>query len=253
MAEISIDYTKVRNPQLREFLENDFKDVLFSIVDGHDHDGTNSKALSPAAVIANDSITTDKIVALNVTTAKIANDAITTDKIAAGAVTATEIAANAVVTAGILNANVTADKLASDAVTTAKLAADAVETAKIKDANVTIAKLEPKGQPTTAAIADPGHAGAIAVTNSGTCPLVSAGAETRTIAAPTFAGQRIVLACKTYVGNIVVTASAAINQTGNTTITLNGAGDFIELVGVELGGAKVWRVSANDGCALSTP
>lgn len=203
MAEISIDYTKVRNPQLREFLENDFKDVLFAIADGHDHDGTNSKALSPAAVVANDSVTTDKIVALNVTAAK--------------------------------------------------LAADAVETAKIKNANVTIAKLEPKGQPTTAAIADPGNAGAIAVTNSGTCPLVSAGAETRTIAAPTFAGQRIVLACKTYVDNIVVTASAAINQAGNTTITLNGAGDFIELVGVELGGAKVWRVSANDGCALSTP
>ena len=197
MAEIKIDYTNVRNPQLRRFFENDFKDVLFSIIDGHDHDGTNSKALAP----------------------------------------------DAVVTTSIVDLNVTAGKLA----------ANAVETAKIKDANVTIAKLEAKGQPTTAAIADPGNAGAIAVTNSGTCPLVSAGAETRTIAAPTFAGQRIVLACKTYVGNIVVTASAAINQTGNTTITLNGAGDFIELVGVELGGAKVWRVSANDGCALSTP
>ena len=63
MAEISIDYTKIRNPQVREFLDKDFKDVLFSIVDGHDHDGTNSKELSPAAVIANDSIKTDKFVA----------------------------------------------------------------------------------------------------------------------------------------------------------------------------------------------
>lgn len=150
MAEIKIDYTKIRNPQVRDFLEKNFKDVLFSIIDGHDHNGTNSKTLSPAAVV------------------------------------------------------------------------------------------------------DPGNGQAIAVANSGTCPLVSAGAETRTLAAPTFAGQRIILACKTYVGDITLTASAAVNQTGNNTLVFGAAGDYIELVGIELGAAKVWRVVANDGVALST-
>ena len=70
MAEITIDYTNVRNPQMKRFLENGFKDVLFSTVDGHDHDGTNSKALSPAAVVANDSITTAMLAAAATPNAK---------------------------------------------------------------------------------------------------------------------------------------------------------------------------------------
>lgn len=64
-------------------------------------------------------------------TTGIADDAITSAKILAGAVGASEIASDAVVTAKILDANVTAAKLASDSVTTAK----------IVDANVTLAKL----------------------------------------------------------------------------------------------------------------
>ena len=71
--------------------------------------------------------------------------------IATGAITTDKIAASAVTTAKILDANITSGKLASDSVTTvkitdanvttAKIAADAVTTAKILDANVTAGKL----------------------------------------------------------------------------------------------------------------
>jgi len=105
----------------------------------------------------------------------------------------------------------------------------------------------------TAAIADPGNAGAIPVTDSGTCPLVTTGAQTRTLAAPTYAGQLLALAFKTDGGDCVVTCATGVNQAGNTTITLNDAGDTIVLVGVEVGSNKRWRVVVNDGCTLGGP
>lgn len=105
----------------------------------------------------------------------------------------------------------------------------------------------------TNAITDPGDAGAIPITLSGSCQITTAGSETRTLAAPTNVGQMICLHITTDGGTAVVTASAAINQTGNTVITMADAGDTIVLVGIQLGAAKVWRVVANDGCALSTP
>ena len=109
-------------------------------------------------------------------------------------------------------------------------------------------------KPLTTAVADPGDAGAIPVTSSGTCPIVTteAGGETRTLAAPTYAGQLLTLAMKTDGGDCVITAAAAINATGNNTITMGDAGDTLVLVGVEVGAAKVWRVVVNDGCTLST-
>ncbi len=100
-------------------------------------------------------------------------------------------------------------------------------------------------------VADPGNAAAISVATSGVCELTSAGAETRTLARPTFVGQKLALICDVYVGNIVVTASAAINQTGNTIMTFGAAADMIELTGMKVAGALVWRATANDGCALS--
>jgi len=146
----------------------------------------------------------------------------------------------------------THDGVNSPALGASALSANAVETAKIKDANVTAAKLSADAQPLTVAIADPGASGAIPITKTGTCLLTSAAAETRTLAAPTYAGQVLTLACKAYVGDIVITATPAINQTGNNTITIGAAGDIIELVGIEVGAAKAWRVVVNDGCTLTT-
>lgn len=88
----------------------------------------------------------------------------------------------------------------------------------------------------------------------GSCvEITSAGAETRTLADPTGTGQRIDIICKTYVGDIIVTAASAINQTGNNTLTFGAAGDYIALIGVPNGdGSWRWQVLANDGVALST-
>lgn len=103
-----------------------------------------------------------------------------------------------------------------------------------------------------AAITDPGDAGAIPVTDTGYCPLVSAGAETRTLADPSFAGQRLTLGFDTDGGDCVVTAATAVNQTGNNTLTFADAGDHLELVAITIAGSLVWRVVANDGVALTT-
>ena len=104
----------------------------------------------------------------------------------------------------------------------------------------------------TNVIADPGNAGAIPVTASGHVDLVTAGAETRTLAAPTDVGQVLCLEMKTDGGNLTLTCATGLNQAGNNTAVFNDAGDALVVVGVAVGGNKRWRVMANDGVALST-
>ena len=101
-------------------------------------------------------------------------------------------------------------------------------------------------------IADPGAAGAIPVTASGCVDLVTAAAETRTLAAPTIVGQQLLLSLKTDGGDCVVTCATTINQTGNNTITFNDAGDAVLLVAKRSGANLRWSVVVNDGAALST-
>lgn len=103
---------------------------------------------------------------------------------------------------------------------------------------------------TAALIADPGNAGAIAVTADGVCALTTAGAETRTLAIPTYVGQRLTIVCDTYVGNAVVTVASAFDSASHTLITLGAAGKSINLVGVTVGGTRAWRLAYNDGCTL---
>lgn len=102
-------------------------------------------------------------------------------------------------------------------------------------------------------VADPGNAGAIPVTTGGICPLVTAGAETRTLAAPTYAGQQLALAFKTDGGDCVVTCATGVNMTGNTTLTFDNAGEVIVLIAIEVGSNLRWRVQSNDGVGLTTP
>ena len=101
-------------------------------------------------------------------------------------------------------------------------------------------------------IADPGDAGAIPVTASGTCPLVTAGAETRTLAIPTQVGRMLSLAFKTDGGNCVITVASPVNQANNNTLTFADAGDQLLLVAIDEGAALAWRIVCNDGVALST-
>jgi len=80
-------------------------------------------------------------------------------------------------------------------------------------------------------IPDPGNAGTIDVSRSGICELSSAGPETRTLPDPTFRGQQIDLVMVVDGGDITITASSPVNQTGHTTITASAVGGFIRLVG----------------------
>ena len=93
----------------------------------------------------------------------------------------------------------------------------------------------------TERITDPGDAGAIPVTQSGLCALVSAAAETRTLAAPARAGLFLLLAFRTDGGDITLTCATGLNVTGNTTITFDTAGECILLVSVPSGTGYVWR------------
>jgi len=104
----------------------------------------------------------------------------------------------------------------------------------------------------TAEIDDPGAAGAIPVTDSGHVDIVTAAAETRTLAAPTYVGQLLLISLKTDGGDCVITCATTVNQTGNNTITLGDAGDAILLIGKANGANNRWSVVSNDGCALST-
>lgn len=101
-------------------------------------------------------------------------------------------------------------------------------------------------------IVDPGNAGAIPVTGNGHVQIVTAGAETRTIADPTFAGQELLLCMKTDGGDCVVATASPINQAGNNRITMGDAGDSIRLNAIADGADLEWRVVYNDGTALST-
>lgn len=101
-------------------------------------------------------------------------------------------------------------------------------------------------------ISDPGDGEAIGVDKSGYVNLVSAGAETRTIAAPTFVGQLLQLNFQTDGGDCVITVATTVNQTGNNTLTFADAGDHLLLQAGQSGANLRWRVVANDGVALTT-
>jgi hypothetical protein len=102
-------------------------------------------------------------------------------------------------------------------------------------------------------ILDPGSSGVIRPRKDRAyVPLVTSGAETRTLPDPEVAGKQVTLGFKTDGGNCVITASTAINQSGNTIMTLADAGDEITLRSIEKGANHVWRVVSNDGVALSS-
>lgn len=104
-------------------------------------------------------------------------------------------------------------------------------------------------------IADPGNGGAIPVTQSGSAALTSGGSgQTRTLAAPTFAGQQLAISFSVDGGgNIVLTAATGLNQAGNTTITFAEAGDSVLLTAIRIGANLRWRITHNDDCTLGGP
>lgn len=136
-------------------------------------------------------ITTAKIAAGAVTALTIAADAITSDKIAANAVTADEIAANAITSGKISAGAVTATQLSADAVTADKLAANAVTAVKIDAGAVTTAKLA-VGAVTADTIAANAVTAAKIDTGAVTAAKIAAGSIDATkIAASTITGDKI--------------------------------------------------------------
>ena len=88
-----------------------------------------------SAKLAADSVVTAKILDANVTAAKLASDSVTTDKILDANVTDAKLAADAVVTAKILDSNVTSAKIADDAVTAAKINSDVAGNGLVQQAS----------------------------------------------------------------------------------------------------------------------
>ena len=72
--------------------------------------------------------------------------------------------------------------------------------------------------------------------------ITTAGAETRTLAAPLHVGQELTLYCKTDGGNCVVTCATTINEQGGTTIVFNETGQSVKLTAIEEGSTLRWRM-----------
>lgn len=94
-----------------------------------------------AAALATDSVTTAKIQALAITEAKLAAGSVTATKIGTSAIVAEKIATDAITTASIIALNVTEAKIATGAVTETKIGTGAVTVNKIADTSITYAKL----------------------------------------------------------------------------------------------------------------
>jgi hypothetical protein len=104
-------------------------------------------------------------------------------------------------------------------------------------------------------LADPGTGAAIPVDASYSIALTTgAGAETNTLAVPTFVGQRLSINLGTAGGGTrTITVASAFNQAGNTQIAFTQAQDCAILEGVRSTGAGVlaWKLVLNDGLVLA--
>jgi hypothetical protein len=105
-----------------------------------------------------------------------------------------------------------------------------------------------------AVVADPGDAQPIPVTASETISLgLSAPAQTNTVAAPTQAGQELLLAVGTFValGTRAITFASGFNAAGNTIITFSATNQFAMFKAFQVGPNLVWKLIAVSGAALS--
>jgi hypothetical protein len=98
------------------------------------------------------------------------------------------------------------------------------------------------------AIADPGPGGIIeSLDDLQICELVTASAESRTLADPTKAGIRLTIRMKTDGGDCTVTAVNGFNVAGDTQAVFADVGDLLELISVSHTTGFRWEVIANIG------
>lgn len=80
--------------------------------------------------------------------------------------------------------------------------------------------------------------------------LISAGAETRTLARPRHAGIVCTLDMVTDGGDITVTVTGGYDEAGSTTLTFSAIGQYATLIAIEeTSGTFVWRLLGYDGVA----
>ena len=141
--------------------------MLFATDDGHDHDGVNSKKLTPAAGIGADSVTTVAIKDANVTSAKLGIDSVTSIKILDGAVTTAKLGADAVTGEKIVDNAINSEHITAGAIDTAHIGLLQVTTATIAEDAITGAKLADNAVDSdhiAAGAIDTAHIGALQVT-----------------------------------------------------------------------------------------
>jgi hypothetical protein len=95
---------------------------------------------------------------------------------------------------------------------------------------------------------DPGASGTISVDRS-PCyvNLVSAAAESRTLARPTKVGASAILSFKTDGGDITLTVTGGYNENGDTTFVFANAGEFAEFTSHYDGTNYFWRLTSHHG------
>ena len=103
---------------------------------------------------------------------------------------------------------------------------------------------------------DPGDAGTLTVDRQfAVFPIVTAAAETRTLAQPTKAGIQCMLVLDAYVaGACTLTVTGGYNKGGETSMVLGAAGvagDWVVFRSVKVGASYYWRVVASEGIATS--
>jgi hypothetical protein len=95
---------------------------------------------------------------------------------------------------------------------------------------------------------DPGDTGTITVSQWGQiCSVVTTGAQTRTLAAPTKPGVMAVVVLDERGGDLTLTVTGGYNQLGTTTIVFDTAGDWVAFVSVKVGANYRWRIVAQEG------
>jgi len=96
------------------------------------------------------------------------------------------------------------------------------------------------------------HTAAIPVAESGSLAITQNGAETNTLADPTFMGQTLSIFVDTDTsGARVVTAASRVNQAGNTVMTFTAVGAFAKLEAITIAGALKWQIVSSEGVGLA--
>lgn len=90
---------------------------------------------------------------------------------------------------------------------------------------------------------DPGASGTITVDRDrAVVPVVTATAESRTLAQPTKAGLICTVELDTDGGDLTLTVTGGYNQAAATSLTLGDAGDFVTFISIKVGASYYWRV-----------